>query len=122
MPLLCSTDSIACKIWREDGDANIVPATEAVKRPSPTYAPNAGSCPEPPPEIMLTREALPAGDDLSRTTFSFSSKTTDAPSTGSVSLQRRRTASHGSRLHRAYQTGTPGNYSGGPDTAPGAYK
>jgi len=41
-------------IWAAEGEAKIVPAMEAVRRPRPTREAKEGSWPEPPPERRET--------------------------------------------------------------------
>jgi hypothetical protein len=52
---------IPLRIWLADGEAKIVPATAAVRRPCPTKAEKEGSWPEPPPEM---RETFTGFEDL----------------------------------------------------------
>ena len=55
VPLLFfATALIAARIEAVGGEAKTLPATPPVNIPSPMYPAQNGSCPDPPPEIILT--------------------------------------------------------------------
>lgn len=58
LPLLLGTDKIASSTSLWGGEANTPPHTAAVSIPSQTNPACAGSCPEPPPQMIETYSCL----------------------------------------------------------------